>query len=57
MTLTAFRTRCKKGSKVYNTHSGKRGIVVKLSSELPKALVAYSDWDIAWEDYYGLDLI
>lgn len=57
MTLTAFRTRCKQGSKVYNTHSGKRGIVVKLSSELPKALVAYSDWDIAWEDYYGLDLI
>ena len=57
MTLTAFRTRCKQGSKVYNPSHDKRGIVVKLSASLPQALVAYSDWDIVWEDYYDLDMI
>lgn len=57
MTLNTFRTSCKQGSKVYNLRKGNRGIVVKLSTTLPKALVAYSDWDIVWEDYYNLDLM
>lgn len=57
MTLTTFRTRCKQGSKVYNPRQDKRGVVVKLSKTLLQALVAYSDWDIVWEDYYNLDLM
>lgn len=55
MTYSIFKEKCAAGTQV--TDGERNGEVVKISQEMDKALVRFSDGTIEWLEYYRIDTL